>query len=100
MLSAWVGFGFASALAGFAAALQGAPPARVAAAVAAAGRTAILLPAYNEDPGLIFSAVQAMWEDLDRAGASDRYDIFVLSDTRDPRSPAPRRSPSCGFGCG
>ncbi|HEY2051217.1 MAG TPA: glucans biosynthesis glucosyltransferase MdoH [Caulobacteraceae bacterium] len=83
LLSLWVGFGFASALAGFAAAWPRRASRVSVAAVAATGRTAILLPAYNEDPGLIFSAVQAMWEDLDRLGATDRYDFFVLSDTRD-----------------
>jgi membrane glycosyltransferase len=83
MLSVWVGFGFSSALAGFGAA-WGARGSKAAVAMVAHGRTAILLPAYNEDPGLIFSAVQAMWEDLVRAGASDAYDIFVLSDTREP----------------
>jgi membrane glycosyltransferase len=84
LLSTWVGFGFASALAGFAAAWSTRAASRAAVATIPAARTAILLPAYNEDPGLIFSGVQSMWEDLERAGASDRYDIFILSDTRDP----------------
>ncbi|HEY1926331.1 MAG TPA: glucans biosynthesis glucosyltransferase MdoH [Caulobacteraceae bacterium] len=83
LLSVWVGFGFTSALAGFAVVLTGRRAEARTASLAARGRTAILLPAYNEDPGLIFSGVQAMWEDLVRAGASDRYDIFVLSDTRE-----------------
>jgi membrane glycosyltransferase len=83
LLSVWVGFGFTSALAGFAVVLTGRRTGARTASLAANGRTAILLPAYNEDPGLIFSGVQAMWEDLVRAGASDRYDIFVLSDTRE-----------------
>jgi len=83
LLSVWVGFGFTSALAGFAVVLARWRTQASTAAVAANGRTAILLPAYNEDPGLIFSGVQAMWEDLVRAEASDRYDIFVLSDTRE-----------------
>ncbi|MDR3511373.1 MAG: glucans biosynthesis glucosyltransferase MdoH, partial [Caulobacteraceae bacterium] len=48
-------------------------------------RTAILLPAYNEDPGLILSAVEAIAEDLRRLDAGPHYDLFILSDTRDER---------------
>jgi membrane glycosyltransferase len=83
LLSAWVGFGFISATAGFATALgaRAAPAAVVAADIAA--RTAILLPAYNEDPGLILAAVEAIGADLQRLGAAGRYDLFILSDTRD-----------------
>lgn len=85
LLSGWVGFGFISAAAGFVAMLSGRG---VAPAVApepgnAGGRTAILLPTYNEDPGLILSAVQAIAEDLRRVGIEDRYDVYVLSDTRE-----------------
>jgi membrane glycosyltransferase len=85
LLSAWVGFGFISASAGFVAMLAARSVAQAAPAAPArpAGRTAILLPTYNEDPGLILSAVQAIAEDLRRIGIGDRYDLFVLSDTRD-----------------
>jgi membrane glycosyltransferase len=82
LLSVWVGFGFASACAGFAAAL--AEP-RLASRPTgdAVGRTAILIATYNEDPGLVLSATQAMAEDLRRLGQAERYDVFILSDTRD-----------------
>ncbi|MBV8683685.1 MAG: glucans biosynthesis glucosyltransferase MdoH [Caulobacteraceae bacterium] len=83
LLSVWVGYGFASALAGFAVVVANWRAVPRVTTRATDERIAILLPAYNEDPGLIFSGVQAMWEDLERAGASDRYDIFVLSDTRE-----------------
>jgi membrane glycosyltransferase len=85
LLAVWVGFGFLSALAGFGALWRAGgatapPPDFVAAAKA---RVALLLPAYHEDPGLIFAAAEAMAEDLRRLGARDRFDIFVLSDTRE-----------------
>jgi membrane glycosyltransferase len=83
MLSAWVGFGFMSATAGFVATLPKQARAAVAFAAPAAARTAILLPTYNEDPGLILAAVQAICEDLGRLGLAARYDVFILSDTRD-----------------
>ena len=79
-LSAWVGFGFASAVAGLAP--TDASPARPIAG-APRGRTAILLPVYDEDPGLVLSAVEAVADDLRRVGAAGRFDLFVLSDTRD-----------------
>jgi membrane glycosyltransferase len=81
VLFALIALGFASAVAGFVAMLcageAGAP------CVAPRTRTAILMPTYNEDPARVLSALQAMYEDLERAGAADRFDIFVLSDTRD-----------------
>jgi membrane glycosyltransferase len=82
-LSAWVGFGFMSAAAGLGVAwrARGAQPAT--GTRPGASRTAILLPTFNEDPGLVFSAVQAISEDLRRLEASDLFDVFVLSDTRD-----------------
>jgi membrane glycosyltransferase len=84
LLSGWVGFGFMTAGAGFVICLTGKARAPAAAEPGAiVGRTAILMPAYNEDPGLILSAVEAIAEDLRRLGAEDKYDLFILSDTRD-----------------
>ncbi|MBV9509868.1 MAG: glucans biosynthesis glucosyltransferase MdoH, partial [Caulobacteraceae bacterium] len=87
-LAGWVGFGFVSALAGFLAALADPPAASAEAQDLASvgdltGRTAILLPAYNEDPGLILAAVEAIAADLARIGRGAPYDFFILSDTRD-----------------
>jgi membrane glycosyltransferase len=83
-LSGWLGFGFVSATAGF---LTAFPRRALAGAAAAApeirARTAILLPTYNEDPGLILAAAQSIAEEVARLGLADRYDFFILSDTRD-----------------
>lgn len=46
-------------------------------------RTALLLPTYNEDPGRVLSAIQAMCEALEAQGVAEMYDVFLLSDTRD-----------------
>jgi len=84
VLAGWVGFGFTSAAAGFVAALGTRAEADVVAAAAPiTTRTAILLPTYNEDPGLVLAAVQAIGEDLRRLGLAALYDVFILSDTRD-----------------
>ncbi|MGW5194373.1 glucans biosynthesis glucosyltransferase MdoH [Kribbella sp. NPDC004138] len=48
------------------------------------GRTAILIPIYNEDPEVVFANVQAMYESLRATGLSSSFDFFVLSDTTDP----------------
>jgi membrane glycosyltransferase len=84
-LSGWVGFGFVSATAGFLAALPRRDAAAWPAAAAARidARTAVLLPTYNEDPGLVLAAAQSIAEEVARLGLADRYDFFILSDTRD-----------------
>jgi len=83
LLSGWVGFGFMSASAGFVALLTRRPAATAAVEAPIRARTAVLLPTYNEDPGLILAAVQATAEEVGRLGLADRYDFFILSDTRD-----------------
>ena len=47
----------------------------------ATGRTAVLVPIYNEDPASTFARVAAMCTGLDRLGVADRFDIAILSDT-------------------
>jgi membrane glycosyltransferase len=83
VLFAWVAFGFVSALAGFALMWRdrGLEPWRPQPIIFT--RTALLLPTYNEDPGRILAAVQAIHEDLAAKGVAELYDLFVLSDTRD-----------------
>ncbi len=83
LLGGWLAFGFISATAGFLVSFAEVPRARLARRTAPRGRTAILLPTYNEDPGLILSAVEAMAEELRRIGLASACDLFVLSDTRD-----------------
>jgi membrane glycosyltransferase len=75
---AWIGFAALAALAGLL------PARRPRAAASPRGRTAILMPLYNEDTAPPAAALQAMAEGLVDAGAGGRFEIFVLSDTRDP----------------
>ena len=44
-------------------------------------RTAVLIPAYNEDPVRIFSAVTAIYKSLRATGHLAAFDFFVLSDS-------------------
>ncbi|GHA22194.1 glucans biosynthesis glucosyltransferase H [Devosia pacifica] len=59
------------------------PAGRKPAAMAASprGRTAILMPVYNEDPQASFARIAAMNRDLVRLGAESRFDFIILSDT-------------------
>jgi membrane glycosyltransferase len=48
------------------------------------GRTAIIMPVYNEDPNRTFSALRAMAEGLVDLRHGEDFEIFVLSDTSNP----------------
>ncbi|MGH1350743.1 MAG: glucans biosynthesis glucosyltransferase MdoH [Methyloligellaceae bacterium] len=48
------------------------------------GRTAILIPTYNEGPDRIFGTALAVNQSLIDEGVTDNFDVFVLSDTTDP----------------
>jgi membrane glycosyltransferase len=93
LLMGWIGFSFFAAVAGFVLAWRE-PQIAAAASVELQGRTAILMPVYNEDPGRVMSAIQAMSEDLVRAGQAGAFDIYILSDTQDGQI---ARSEAAGF---
>ena len=48
------------------------------------GKTAIVMPIYNEAPARVFSALQAIEEDVSATAVGDSFDYFFLSDTTDP----------------
>jgi membrane glycosyltransferase len=50
------------------------------------GRTAILVPIYNEDPVETFSRVLAMDRSIARQGMTGLFDFAILSDTRDAQT--------------
>jgi len=75
----WIALSFTSALAGFLVLLhrpRPPPPARPR------GRTALLMPIYNEPVARMEAALGALRASLDAADAAPLFDIFVLSDTR------------------
>lgn len=47
-------------------------------------RTALLMPVYNEDAWAVVGRLAALDASLARLGASEAFDIFVLSDSRHP----------------
>lgn len=49
-------------------------------------KTAVLMPIYNEDAPQVFANLLAIAESLQKTGQAKHYDIFVLSDTTNPKS--------------
>lgn len=47
-------------------------------------RTAILFPVYNEDTRKYMADIAATWHSLVQTGESDKFDIFILSDSTSP----------------
>lgn len=58
-----------------------APP---AAEPEASFKTALVMPVYNEDPERVFAGLRAIWTSLLETGRHQGFEIFILSDTRDP----------------
>lgn len=49
------------------------------------GRTAIVVPIYNEDARDVFARVGAVWDGLAATPDAARFDLFVLSDSTEAR---------------
>ncbi len=87
VLFAWIALSFWTATLGFAVMMlglrrPGAPATQSTAAPA--GRSAVLIPVYNESPADVFASVEAMLKSLEETGHSAQFDLFVLSDTTNP----------------
>lgn len=84
-LFAWIALSFCSAMAGFCVLLskRGEVPLLSAEPRRPMGRTAILMPVYNEDVDAVFRRVRAMAQSLQSAAVAGVFDIFILSDSTD-----------------
>ncbi|MET0340351.1 MAG: glucans biosynthesis glucosyltransferase MdoH [Polyangiales bacterium] len=51
-------------------------------------RSALVMPIYHEDPEAVFAGLLAMRESLGRVPGGETFEIFVLSDSRDPERAA------------
>ena len=79
----WIALAFTSGLLGFIWLLAGNRlPGELPRALKS--RTAIVMPIYNEAPARVFSAVQAIFEEIEATGFGDHYDWFFLSDSTNP----------------
>ncbi len=54
--------------------------------VSLSGKTAVLMPIYNEEPVKVYANLLAMAQELDQTGQGSHFDIFVLSDTTNPKT--------------
>ena len=92
ILTLWISASFWTATIGFAMLVTGRDHYAIANAdTRAAGaapsgpfKTALVMPVYNEDPVRVFAGLRAMWQSLAETGQQDGFEVFVVSDTRDP----------------
>ncbi|KAA1054234.1 glucans biosynthesis glucosyltransferase MdoH [Azospirillum argentinense] len=85
---AWIATSFWTATAGFLVRLIGRDPAGLAVddSIPLVARTAIVMPIYNEEPERVCAGLAGTWRSLAATGEAGMFDMFVLSDTRDPTS--------------
>ncbi len=50
----------------------------------AQGKTAIVMPVFNEDPDRVFRHLRHVLDSLDLAGQAEGYEVFLLSDSNRP----------------
>ena len=85
----WLAWGFVTAMFGL---LYVPPPVpSLAPGELPQGRTAILVPVYNEDAAAVFANLAAMHDELVRLGAGHLFDFHVLSDSTSPAARADER---------
>lgn len=88
ILFTWITGAFWTALAGFIVRLKGHDGAVMHAEDVAGrplhGRTALLMPIYNEDTRRVIAGLEVIWSELTAHPEGDAFDLFILSDTREP----------------
>jgi membrane glycosyltransferase len=88
ILVTWITGAFWTALIGFFIRLRGRDRAVIHADEVAGhtltGRTAILMPIYNEDTQRVFAGLDVIWSSLEAESQQGMFDLFILSDTRKP----------------
>jgi membrane glycosyltransferase len=79
----WIALAFTSGVVGFLWLVTSKPPLPTL-PQSLNGRTAVVMPIYNEAPSRVFAAMQAIYEDVDATGLGRHFDFFMLSDTTNP----------------
>lgn len=89
-LFGWISIGFWTAVFGFFTLVVGDRysvgrlPRRTEGEFRPAGRTAILMPICEEPVERVFAGLRSVYDSLQRAGALQHFDFFILSDSADP----------------
>jgi membrane glycosyltransferase len=88
VLVTWITGAFWTAVAGFIVQLFGRDPLVIQSSEgegrALKGRTAVIMPIYNEDTTRVFAGLDVIWTSLQKCPEQAAFDLFVLSDTRKP----------------
>jgi membrane glycosyltransferase len=86
ILFVWITGAFWTALAGFIVRLRGgdrfALKPEELAGRPLAGRTAVVMPIYNEETARVMAGLDVIWSSLTRLPEQGAFDLFILSDTR------------------
>ena len=86
ILFVWITGAFWTALAGLVVRLRGGDPVSLQPQQLGgrplAGRTAIIMPIYNEDTDRVTAGLDVIWSSLARLPEQSAFDLFILSDTR------------------
>ena len=83
----WLAYGFWTALAGFFVMLAGRKVLALDASqdeLSDNARTALVVPVYHEDPERVAARLRAIVRSLERTGELRLFDLFILSDSREP----------------
>lgn len=80
----WITVAFSGSIVGFFLVLaqRRGKPSRLSTSLV--GRTAVLMPTYNEDPDRIYASIEVMAAAIGESGEGKAFDWFVISDTTDP----------------
>ena len=88
VLVTWITGAFWTAVAGFVVQLVGRDRAVIHSSEGEGrplkGRTAVVMPIYNEDTTRVFAGLDVIWTSLKLRPEQAAFDLFVLSDTRKP----------------
>src|SRR5580692_5215714 len=88
VLFTWITGAFWTAVAGFIVQLVGRDSAVIHSSEGEGrplqGRTAVIMPIYNEDTTRVFAGLDVVWSSLEARPEQAAFDLFVLSDTRKP----------------
>jgi membrane glycosyltransferase len=88
VLFTWITGAFYTAIAGFVVRLAGRDKAvlhqREVAGHVLRGRTAVVMPIYNEDTQRVMAGLDVVWSSIKALPQQAAFDLFILSDTRKP----------------
>lgn len=80
----WITVAFSGSIVGFFLVLaqRRSPPSRLSTPLV--GKTAVLMPTYNEAPERVFASIEVMTAAIAKTGEGKAFDWFIISDTTDP----------------